>query len=253
LKLQGEVTIVTGAGRGIGRAIALQFAREGAVQVLVDLNPETLAETAGLAAECGADFLAMPGDVSRGEDAAKIVSAAAGKYGTVTVLVNNAAVGYLAPRPHPLLETSEEDWDRQMAVNLKSIYLMSRAALPEMIQRKRGKIVNIASIAGVQAIPWSAAYCAAKAGVVNLTRSMALDYGKYGICVNALAPGTIVTPMSQYKLDKPEVREFLLQAIPLGRLGQPEDIARPAVFLASSDSDFITGQTLVVDGGRSIW
>ena len=181
------------------------------------------------------------------------VATALRAYGTVDGLINNAAVGYLEQKPHPLLETSEEDWDRQMNINLKSIYLMSRAVLPEMIKRKKGKIVNIASIAGVQAIPWSAAYCASKGGVVNLTRSMALDYGKHGIQVNAIAPGTIVTPMSQYKLDMPGVKEFLIKAIPLEKFGSPDDIAGPAVFLTSSDSDFVTGHILMVDGGRSIW
>ena len=245
--------IVTGAGRGIGRAIALRFAREGAHLVLVDINAATLEETGSLLKQGGAVFTSITGDVSRTPDTEKIASAALESFGTIHGLVNNAAVGYLEKGAHPLLETSEEEWDRQMSINLKSIYLMARAVLPEMIRKKRGKIINVASIAGVQAIPWSAAYCAAKAGVVNLTRSMALDYGKYGIHVNAIAPGTIATPMSQYKLDMPDVKEFLLKAIPLGKFGKPEDVAGPAVFLASPDSDFITGHTLLVDGGRSIW
>jgi NAD(P)-dependent dehydrogenase (short-subunit alcohol dehydrogenase family) len=253
VKLKNKVMIVTGAGQGIGRAIAIRFAREGALQVIVDINPETLKETGQLLKEMEASYVPVLGDVSRPEDAGKIVSSAIERYGGIDGLINNAAVGYLEKRPHPLLETSEEDWDRQIDVNLKSIYLVSRAVLPEMMKRSRGKIVNIASIAGVQAIPWSAAYCAAKAGVVNLTRSMALDYGKHGIHVNAIAPGTIATPMSQYKLEMPEVKDFLIKAIPLGRFGSPDDIAGPAVFLSSSDSDFITGHVLLVDGGRSIW
>jgi len=253
MKLKDKVIIVTGAGQGIGRAIALRFADEGARLVIVDINGSTVEETGRLLEEIKAPFRSVSADVSKPKDVAETLAATLRAYGTLDGLINNAAVGYLEKKPHPLLETSEEDWDRQMNINLKSIYLMSGAVLPEMMRKKHGKIVNIASIAGVQAIPWSAAYCASKGGVVSLTRSMALDYARYGIHVNAIAPGTIVTPMSQYKLDMPGVKEFLTKAIPMERLGTPEDIAGPAVFLASSDSDFVTGHVLLVDGGRSIW
>lgn len=253
MKLKDKIVIVTGAGQGIGRAISLRFAREGAIQVIVDIKKDALEETGKLLKDVKARFTAVLGDVSKTEDVQKIVSTAIQDYGTVYGLVNNAAVGYLESRPHPVLEVSEEEWDRQMAINLKSIYLVSRAVLSEMVRQKRGKIINIASIAGVQAIPESAPYCAVKGGVVNLTRSIALDYGKFGINVNGIAPGTIPTAMNQYKLNNPEVRNFLFNTIPLGRFGTPEDIAGAAVFLMSSDSDFITGHVLVVDGGRTIW
>ena len=255
MRLKDLVILVTGVGQGIGKAIALCMAKEGAILIAVDINKERLGALEKELKDIGVRFTPIVGDVSKKEDVQRMVDAALKGYGRIDGVINNAAVGYLEPRPHPLLETSEEEWDRQTAINLKSIYLTSRAALPEMIKQKRGKIVNIASIAGVQAIPLSAAYCAVKAGVANLTRSMAVDYGKYGIYVNAIAPGTIetLTGMNRYKLDNPEVRKSLLDAIPLGRFGTPEDIGRAAVFLASSDSDFITGHVLVVDGGRTIW
>jgi 3-oxoacyl-[acyl-carrier protein] reductase len=253
MRLKDKVVIITGAGQGIGRAISLRFAKEGALQVIVDVNSYSLTETADLLRGLNAHFVPVLADVSKKEDTERISNIALESYGTIDGLINNAGVGYLNKGPHPLLQISEQDWDRQMNVNLKSIYFMCRSVLPTMVKQKKGKIINVASIAGVQAIPWSAAYCAAKAGVINLTRSLALDYGKYGIHVNAIAPGTIITPMSQYKLEDQNFKQFLLDAIPLGRFGYPEDIAGPAVFLISSDSDFITGQILIVDGGRSIW
>jgi meso-butanediol dehydrogenase / (S,S)-butanediol dehydrogenase / diacetyl reductase len=235
-RLEGKAAIVTGGGSGIGRAICTRFAAEGASVVVADIVGERAEE---VAAEIGGR--AVQADVTVAADVARMVEAAGG----VDVLVNNAGGGM----SDGLLEIAEEAWDEEVALNLKSAFLCTKAVLPPMIERGKGAIVNISSVNGMAYFA-NEAYSAAKAGLINLTKTTAVRYGRFGIRANVIAPGTIRTPLWQERVDKkPAIFERLLQWYPLGRVGEPEDVAAAAAFLASDDASWVTGELLRVDGG----
>jgi len=235
-RLDGKRALVTGGGSGIGRATCRRFAAEGATVVVADLVGERAEE---VGAEIGG--MAIQADVTVAADVARMVEAA----GRIDVLVNNAGGGFA----DDLLEISEEEWDTDVEVNLKSAFLCSKAVLPGMIERKSGVIVNITSVNGI-AFFANEPYSAAKAGLISLTRSMAVRYGKHGIRAVAIAPGTIRSPLWQERVDKePAIFERLVRWYPLGRVGEPEDVANAAAFLASDDASWISGDVLRVDGG----
>lgn len=238
------MAIVTGAAAGIGRAIAEAFRREGARVVVADLDAERLAEAWSHAAE----VVRVRVDVSRSEDCRRMVEAAKEAFGRVDVLVNNAGIAG-SPKATVAHETPLEEWERILAVNLTGVFLGCYHVLPVMMAQRSGKIINIASVAGLVAFPGRCAYTASKGGVVQLTRSLAVDYAPYRINVNAICPGMIETHMTRWRLEQPELRRQVLERIPWGRVGTPEDVAGAAVFLASKEADYMTGHTLVVDGG----
>ncbi|MBI2430914.1 MAG: glucose 1-dehydrogenase [Candidatus Levybacteria bacterium] len=248
MRLQGKVAIVTGGGTGIGQGIAVLFAKEGASIVVFGRRPEPLNETVQLIKQKGGKAIAIPTDVSLFEQVQKAVQQVVTQFGKIDILVNNAGV-YL---PHDALSASEEEWNTVMSIDLKGVWTCAKAVLPQMLKAGSGKIVNIASIAGLIGFEQSAAYCAAKGAVVNLTREMALDYAPKGINVNAIAPGVIESDMTKPFLSEEASKKSFLDKTPIGRIGKPEDIGYAAVYLASNESDFVVGHTLVVDGGWTI-
>lgn len=252
MKLEGKIAIITGAGSGIGRAIAVAFFREGASVIIVDINLDAATETERRVNETesrgGFQTRSIKADVTRWDDVDAMVTETLEDFGRVDVLVNN--VGIPGSQEATVVHTTpEEEWDRVIAVNLKSVYLCSKRVIPEMIRQGKGKIVNLSSTAGIVAFPGRAAYTASKGGVSLLTKAMALDYAKYKINVNAICPGMVETPMTKWRLDIPSLRNEVEGWIPWGRIGTPEDVTGAAVFLASGDSDYVTGHLLVVDGG----
>jgi NAD(P)-dependent dehydrogenase (short-subunit alcohol dehydrogenase family) len=250
-RLAGKACLVTGAGSGIGRATALRFAQEGGKVAAADVRGDAAEDTA---AEIGGEAIGFEVDVTSAGSVTACIGRVADAFGALDVVVNNAGVTIVGAAH----ELDEPDWDRELATNLKSVYLVSRAAWPKLVER-RGSIVNTASIAGLWAIPADAAYCASKAGVVMLTKCMALDGARDGVRVNCVCPGYIQTPMIEgYFADQPdpeEARTFATQLHPLGRLGDPGDIADAMVYLASDEAGWVTGTALVVDGGLTsgIW
>lgn len=248
MRLRGKVAIVTGGGTGIGRGITLMFAKEGARVVICGRRKEPLDETASEITKAGGEAFALVCDVSGLGQVKKLTDETISRFGKIDILVNNAGV-YL---PHDALGVSDEEWNLVLGVDLKGVWLCSKAVLPHMLSQKRGKIINIASIAGLIGFEQSAVYCAAKGAVVSLTREMALDYAPKGIYINAIAPGVIASDMTKSFLENEQVKQDFLVKTPVGRIGEPEDIAYAAVYLASAESDFVVGQTLVVDGGWTI-
>ncbi|MEM4719190.1 MAG: SDR family NAD(P)-dependent oxidoreductase [Nitrososphaerota archaeon] len=246
LNLSDRVAIVTGAGQGIGREVSLQLAQAGAKVVLIDVSDkvfDVLREIRGF----GGDGLAIKCDVSRWEDVRAAVNQVLDKFGRIDILVNNAGIYPFKP----FTEMGEQDWDKVLDVNLKGVFNFTRAVLPRMIEQRRGKIINISSIAGsVVGFPNLVHYSASKAGIIGFTRALALETAQYGITVNAISPGPIETPGIGV-LSK-EAYEQVRRAIPLGRFGKPEEVAYLVLFLASDKSDFITGQNIVIDGGYTI-
>lgn len=245
MRLKDKVALVTGAGSGIGRAIAELFAQEGARVVVNDRYGARAEETVQSIAAAGGVALAVEADVSQREAVEAMVALAQETYGRLDILVNNAAVG----TGDDILNIDEAEWDRGLAVVLKSVYLCCKAALPGMIAQKSGAFVNISSVNGLTGLG-EEAYSAGKAGVINLTKNMALKYGQHNVRANVICPGTIQTPIWQPQLAKdPNIFDKLTSWYPLGRVGQPEDIAKAALFLASAESAWITGVVLPVDGG----
>ncbi len=241
MDLSNRVAIVTGSARGIGRAIALKLAGVGANLVVNDI-----AEAQPVAEEItamGKQAIAATADVTVPADVTRLVDATISAYGRVDILVNNAGI----TRDQLLLRMSDEDWDKVLNVNLKSVFLCTRAVLRHMIKQRWGRIVSMASIVGIVGNAGQANYASAKAGIIGFTRSIAREVGSRGITVNAIAPGFIDTAMTQ-KLNETQ-REELKKRIPLGYFGTPQDIAEAVAFLASEEARYITGQVLNVDGG----
>ena len=222
-----------------------RFAAEGAKVAVVDWLGDRADAVAAEISSAGGQAAAIRADVSQARDVNSMVADVGSRLGPVDVLVNNAAIA----DGDDVLQIDEATWDRDVAVVLKSVFLCSKAVLPSMIERRGGAIVNIASVNGLSALG-NEAYSAAKAGMINLTQGIAVRYGAHGIRCNAIAPGTIRTPIWQQRIDRdPDVFERLVKWYPLGRVGEPDDIANAALFLASDDASWITGTVLVVDGG----
>jgi NAD(P)-dependent dehydrogenase (short-subunit alcohol dehydrogenase family) len=245
MRLEGKVALVTGAGSGIGKATALLFAAEGAQLAINDLNASSAQETAEAIRKIGGKAVVLPADVAEEKEVVPMVEKTIKELGGVNILVNNAGVGGAGP----VLESTTAAWDRVMAVNLRGTYLCSRQVGRWMAGQNAGKIVNISSIAAIRFRGNMSAYASAKAGIVNFTRALALEWAPFHINVNCIIPGGIRTGMTEAYLSKLSSNQ-IKELIPLGRIGQPEDIARAALFLVSDDSSFITGAALPVDGGE---
>jgi meso-butanediol dehydrogenase / (S,S)-butanediol dehydrogenase / diacetyl reductase len=248
-KLAGKVALITGAGSGIGEAMARLFAAEGARVAVVDLDRSAAERVAGEVAAGDGRAMALAADVSRAADCRAMVEGAVERFGGLDVLCNNAGVGVAAV----CHETSEEDWDLVLDVCLKGVFLGSKYAIPHLLARGGGVICNTSSAAAEAAVPNRAAYVAAKAGVLGLTKSIAIDYANRGIRCNALLPGTVDSPwigkIIAQQADPAAQRALMESRQPLGRLGRPDEIARAALYLCSDDASFVTGTGLVVDGG----
>jgi gluconate 5-dehydrogenase len=246
--LTGRIALITGAYRGLGFAIARGFAGQGATVILNGRKPDELARAAKLLTDEGlkADVAAF--DVTDREAVKAGVDAAIARHGAIDILVNNAGI----QRRGPFVDFTQEDWDAIMATNLTAPFIVSQAVLPGMIARKRGKIIHIASLMSELARPTVVPYTAAKGGVRQLTRGMAVELAPHGIQVNAIAPGYFATEMNRALIDNEEFNAWVCKRTPAGRWGEPDELAGLALFLASPAANYMTGQMLVMDGGMSV-
>ena len=241
MDLSGKVAIITGSARGIGKEIALRLAEAGATVVVSDVaDAEPAAEEIR---KMGHQSLAVAADVTSTSDVAGMVEKVTAEYGRIDILVNNAGIA----RDQLLMRMSEEDWDAVLNVNLKSVFLCTRAVLRQMVKQRWGRIVSISSIVGIVGNPGQANYASSKAGIIGFTKTIAREVGSRGITVNAIAPGFIVSKMTEQLGE--EQKSEMLKRIPLGFLGTPRDVAEAVAFLSSEEARYITGQVLGVDGG----
>ena len=243
MRLKDKVALVTGGARGIGREISLTFAREGAALVIWDVNLEAAIELQKDIESLGVRAMSAPVDVTNFNQVEENMNKILDKFQKLDILVNNAGI----TKDNILLRMSEAEWDAVINVNLKGTFNCTKAAAKVMLKQRAGKLVNIASIIGIIGNFGQANYSASKAGIIALTKTTAKELASRGICVNAVAPGFIQTEMTA-KLS-PQIQEKMLAQIPLNRFGQPQDVAKLCLFLGSSESDYITGQTIVIDGG----
>ena len=249
MRLKGKVAVVTGAARGIGRAIALRCGQEGANVVVVDLRQDEGSETVRSIQSGGGQAALVGTDVSDQDQVQSMVSTVVDQWGTIDILVNNAGICPF----EDFLEMSESLWDQVLNVNLKGYFLCSQAVAKVMVEQGvKGRIIAVSSISSEFGGSAQAHYCASKAGINLLVKSMAISLGPYGITCNAVLPGTVETDINREALADPEIRDYWSKRAPLCRLGQPEDIAGPVLFFASDDSAWCTGAMLVVDGGTSV-
>lgn len=249
MKLEQRVAVITGAGSGIGRAMVLLFAQEGASVLAADVNAAAAQETAAAVAKAGGTCQPFTVDVARPEQVRAMIEGAVSAYGRIDILCNNAGIGSTTD----IVECEPEEWDRVMTVNVKSVYLGCKYAIPYMVEQGSGVIVNTASVAGMVGLVKRASYSASKGAVIALTRQVAIEYVEMGIRVNCLCPGTVDSPWVGRLLNQADdphaARAALVARQPVGRLGTPEEIAAAALYLASDDAAFITGTGLVIDGG----
>ncbi|MDO9124793.1 MAG: 3-oxoacyl-[acyl-carrier-protein] reductase [Deltaproteobacteria bacterium] len=243
MELSGKVALVTGAAQGIGKAIALLLARNGADVVVSDINLEKAQETTNEIQGMGRRSFAIKVNVADLKDVERMVEAIVEQFGRIDILVNNAGI----TRDRLILRMTEEDWDAVLDVNLKGTFNCTKAVIRHMSKQKSGKIVSIASVSGEMGNPGQANYAASKAGVIGFTKTIAREFAGRGINVNAIAPGYIQTPMTDAVPEK--AKEELKRMIPMERLGKPEDVAQAVLFLVSENSSYITGQVLNVNGG----
>ena len=248
MKFKDKIALITGAGQGIGKAIAIAFANEGACVVINDIDLNKANEVTKIIKDVGLKAISIKADVSNSNELRNMVKETVKNFGRIDILVNNAGIQTVAP----FLELTEEEWDEVFKVNLKGTFLCSQMVAKEMIKFEKGKIINISSIH--YSIPRfnKAHYDASKAGIEILTKDMALELAKYKINVNCIAPGAIATPMNEDILNSPEKLAEINTKIPWKRMGKPDDISKVATFLASDDADYITGATICIDGGLSL-
>jgi len=247
-RLESKVAIVTGAGGGIGRAMVKALAREGAAVVAADVDEARLAETAR---EAEGDVATRPADVTRSADVKALVDLALERHGKLTTICNNAAISI----PGTVVEIDEDDFSRTLDVNLRGVFLGCRHAIPAMLDNGGGSIINTGSVNSLVAEPYLSAYCASKGGVLMLTKAIALDYARQGVRCNCICPGWVDTPINYPHAERmgglEEVLATLPEWQPVGRQGEPEEIAAAAVYLASDESAFMTGSAFVIDGGMT--
>ncbi len=243
--LSGKVAIITGAGRGMGYHMALALARYGADLVIGSRTVSELEKVGDEIRAIGRKVLIQPMDVTKISDIEAMVEASVKTYGHIDVLVNNAGVNI----PQWAVDVTEEAWDKIINTNLKALFFCAQAVGKVMIRQKKGKIINISSQTGTVAIPQRAAYCSSKGGVNLLTKVLAIEWAQYNINVNAIAPTFIESPFTKPMFEKPGFREFVLGNIPLGRIGQPQDVIGGVIYLASEASNLVTGHVLLIDGG----
>ena len=243
MELKGKVALVTGGAQGIGRAVALLLAQNGADVAVSDINLERAEETAKEIEALGRRAMAIRADVAKSADVEQMVEVILGRFGQIDILINNAGIA----KDKLILRMTEEDWDTVLNVNLKGTFHCTKAVIRHMSKQRNGKIVNIASVVGEMGNAGQANYSASKAGVIGFTKTIAREFAQRGINVNAIAPGYIETPMTEALPEK--AKEELKRMIPMERLGRPEDVAAAVLFLVSEASSYITGQVLNVNGG----
>ena len=245
--LSGQVALVTGAKRGLGRELALAFAGAGAdVAVCTrDVEGGALEAVVGEVKKMGRRSLGVKADTSRKADVDNLVDKVMQEFGRIDILVNNAAVLIKGM----ILDMAEADWDRHFEVNVKGYYLVARAVAAKMVERKKGSIINISSDLAFKAVPAHAAYCTSKAAIIMLTRALALELGPYGIRVNTVAPGMFRTELSKPNWTNPDFMKYMENITPLGRIGEPEEMTGAVLYLASSASSYVSGTTILVNGG----
>lgn len=249
MRLDGKIALITGAGSGIGRAIALLFAAEGARVAVADRDTDAVAQTARMVEAAGGAALPIACDVSQGPEVEAMVRACVDQYDRIDILCNNAGVG----STQNVLDTPEDVWDLCMAVNVKGVFWGAKYAIPHMIAQGGGVIVNTASVAGLVGLPNRLAYCASKGAVITLTKALAVDHVAQGIRVNCVCPGTVDSPwvsrLPEVVANPEEGRRALAARQPMGRLGTPEEVAHAVLYLASDEARYCTGTALVIDGG----
>lgn len=243
MDFKGQVAIVTGGGRGIGRAIAEGLAKKGASLAIADISLDTANETVAAVTALGVKAIGIKLDVSKSEEVIRAFENIRKEFGRIDILINNAGI----TKDGLLLRMKEEDWDSVVDINLKGVFLCSKEAIKDMSKQRYGRIVNITSVAAFMGNPGQANYSASKAGIVGFTKTIAKEYASRGITVNAVAPGFIKTAMTDVLPE--DVKDDIKKLIPLGNFGTVEDVASAVIFLASPDSDYITGQVIHVNGG----
>ena len=265
--IEGKVAIVTGASKGIGKSIALTLAEAGANVTVAARTVKQIEETADGIRQLGQKALAVPTDVTKADQVKRVVEQTVSQFGKIDIMVNNAGIDLLKPiafvpemRKKKLREwkvadswdtpLTEAEWHQVIDTNLTSAFLFAQAIAPYMIRQKKGKVINISSNSADLGTPYFSAYCASKAGLSAFTRCLASEWAPFNICVNAVGSGTIITEMSEEVLQKPGLRDFVLKFIPIGRFGQTREVALLVLYLASDASNFITGQTIYMDGGQ---
>lgn len=249
MRLEGRKAVVTGGGRGVGRAVSLAFGREGA-DVIINYvrNEEAAKETVSELKEMGRDALAVRANVALKEDAERLIGACLDRFGSIDILVNNAGIS----KPAMLQKMTEEQWDEVVDVHLKGAFLCTQAASPHFMEQNYGKIINVTSVAGIVGTTGQINYAAAKGGLISFAKSCARELARYHVTANVISLGIVATDMTRKLQEDPKLREIYMRRILLNRYAEPQDIAPAFVFLASDESNYITGQLLCVDGGYGL-